>query len=260
MIRNGAEKVSGRRLALLPAVGFALLLGAGRPAARPAAASPWWDLEIRLSAEGGYRMADGEATADGGYRFTVSWTGMMERDGADFLLYHNRCDLVRWEAEERSTGPFGFTLLSTADFADRPAFDLNFLLQSGDLLVFNLAARGFEVPIASSPAKFFLMLPSSAENAQSVEGVDYNGKVVKGTNRIAIPADALLKGPVEKTFAWDWKNEDWRIERSRTINISHRHHAKLTLIVRPHREARLRPDPPAWPEGPGAQARGWNRS
>jgi len=258
MIRTGGGKVPGRRLAFSLALG--LMFSAGRPASAPSGAPLWWDLEVRLSAEGSYRMAGGDFSADGGYRFTFFWTGTMERDEADFRLFHNRCDLVRWEAEERSARLDKLIFLSTADFADRPDFNLNFLIQRGDLLVFDLAAQGFVVPVAESPEKFFLLLPSSAENAQSVDGVDYNSKILKGSNRIVLPAETILEGPVEKKFAWDWKNENWLLGRSLTINIIHRHQAKLTLIVRPHYEARVRPDPPPGLGGPPGQALGWKRS
>jgi hypothetical protein len=241
-------------LALLVTVGLVLRLAAAVPAPAPAVVPPWWDLEVRLSAEGSYRMSGGEVSTGGHYRFSVSWTGMMERDGADFRLFHNRCDLVQWEAEERSSAADRLVFLSTSDFADKPVFSLNFLLARDGLLVFDLAAQGFEVPVADAPDRFFLLLPSSAENGQTVEGVDYNSRVSKGSNRIALPADAILKGAIEKAFAWDWKHDDWRLDRSKTVSFAHRHGAKLILTVRPHHEAGLRPP------GPAAQALGWKRS
>jgi hypothetical protein len=165
----------------------------------------------------------------------------MERDEADFRLFHNRSELVRWEAEERSSQPESLRLLTVADFPEKPSFDFNFLLKQGGLLVFDLAAQGFSVPVSESPEKFFLLLPSSAENGQSVEGVDYNTGVRKGNNRVAVPAEDILKGPVEKKFAWDWKNEQWLLRQDRTLHILNQHTVKLTVIVRPHHETGLGP-------------------
>ncbi|MBN2206556.1 MAG: hypothetical protein JW742_04055 [Candidatus Aminicenantes bacterium] len=245
MIRSRAKKVAPRGAGLPLAV--VLLIAAGRPAAAP----PWWDLEVRLSVDGGYRVAGDGFEADGCYRWTVSWVGMMEKDDADVRLFHTRCDVVRWEAEEKVSRPDGVVRLATSDFPDTPALSLNFVLRRGDRLVFDLAARGFAVPVASSPAKLMLLFPSSAENGQFVDGVDYNGRILKGSNRVVLPFEDLLTGPVKKTFAWDWKSEDGPPGQTRTVAAAQRHRAALTVTVRPRHEAR--PEPGA----PRAQALGW---
>jgi len=237
VIRDGTKKVF-RPLVVVP---LALFFGLDRPTPSPASFPSWWDLEVRLATEGRYRMDEKEFNAEGSFRFIVSWTGTMERDEADFRLFHNRSELVRWEAEERSLQPEGLRLLTAADFPEKPSFDFNFLLKQGGLLVFDLAAQGFSVPVSESPEKFSLLLPSSAENGQSVEGVDYNTGIRKGNNRVAVPAEDILKGPVEKKFAWDWKNEQWLLRQDRTLHILNQHTVKLTVIVRPHHETGLGP-------------------
>lgn len=258
MIRARAGKVSGGGAALRCAA--LLLLAALRPAPAPAAAAPWWDLELRLSVEGSYRVASGGVAVDGGYFWTVVWLGMMERDGFDLRLFHTGRDLVRWEAKEKACRPEGVVRLATADFPDAPEFDLNFVLRQGDRFVFDLAGRGFAVPIAPSPAKAKLLLPASAENGRSVDGVDYNAGVFKGSNRVAIPAEALLKGPVKTTFAWEWKCGDGTPGPGRAVEAAQRHKVELTVSVRPHREAEPRaPGPPAG-GGPSPHALGWKRS
>jgi hypothetical protein len=237
MRRDGAKKVFRPLVVVLP---LALFFGRDRPAAALASSPSWWDLELRLATEGRYRMDQKEFNAEGSFRFIISWTGIMERDEADFRLFHNRSEIVRWEAEERSSQPDGLRLLTAADFSEKPSFDFNFLLKQGELLVFDLATQGFSVPVSESPEKFFLILPSSAENGQSVEGVDYNKGIRKGSNRVALPAEAILKGPVEKKFAWDWKNEQWLLRQDRTLHVLNQHTVKLTVIVRPHQEAAQR--------------------
>ncbi len=234
MIRDGAKNVFRPLVGLLPIV---ILLGAVRAASSRPSGPIWWDLEVQLTTEGNYRMDERGFNADGSYRFSISWAGTMERDEADFRLYHVRSELVRWEAEERSARPGGTLLLTEADFSEKPSFDFNFLLEKGGLLVLDLATQGFTVPVAESPEKFYLLLPSSAENNQSVEGVNYNGGILKGTNRVAVPAESIVDGPVDKKFAWDWKNEQWLLRQDRTVHVLNRHQARLTLIIRSHHEA-----------------------
>lgn len=232
MIRDGAKKVF-RSLAFVLPLSLFFSLDRTSQASLPS----WWDLEVRLATEGRYRMDEKGFSADGTFRFIVTWTGTMERDEADFRIFQNRSEIVRWEAEERSSQPEGLRLLTAADFPEKPSFDFNFLLKQGGLLVFDLATQGFSVPVSESPEKFFLLLPASAENDQSVEGVDYNNRIRKGSNRVAVPAEAILKGPVEKKFAWDWKNEQWLLRQDRTLHILSQHSVKLTVVVRPHHEA-----------------------
>jgi hypothetical protein len=235
MIRTGVKKVFRRLAGLVPLA--ALVIGPAPRLPVRTGASVWWEIELQLTTDGHYRMDENEFNAEGSYRIAVAWTGTMERDGTDFRLYRVRNDLTRWEAEERTTRPDRLVLLTAADFPEKPSFDFNFLIAKGETLVLDLTTRGFAVPVSSSPEKFYLFLPSSAENAQSAEGVAYNAGVGKGSNRVSVPAEVLLGAPFEKDYGWDWKNEQWLLREDRTVHILQGHRARLTLTIRPHHEA-----------------------
>lgn len=59
----------------------------------------WWEIEIHLETIGDYPVKEGKKAYDGHYSFTLLWTGCMERDMDDYLIYHEASKLLQWEAQ-----------------------------------------------------------------------------------------------------------------------------------------------------------------
>jgi hypothetical protein len=194
----------------------------------------WWEIKLVLTAKGDYKLEEGRTSYLGNYSFTISWTGTMEKDDTDYLLYHSNCKLLEWEAQEGISQPEILKYLKTDDFADKPSFKLIYILKKGKYLHFNFTVEGFSVPQSESADRFYLCLPSSEENAQNVSEMDYNSFVSRGSNQIFFEEDKIFGGPAEKTFAWHWKNQKWQLFQNRTVFFSNRHQVKVNISIVPH--------------------------
>jgi hypothetical protein len=194
----------------------------------------WWEIKLVLTAKGDYKVEESRTSYSGNYSFTISWTGTLEKDDVDYLLYHSNCKLLEWEAQEGVSQPESLKHLKTDDFVDKPSFKLIYILKKGEDLHFNFIVEGFSVPQSESADRFYLCLPSSAENAQNVSAIDYNSFVSKGSNQISFKEDKIYSGPAEKTFAWNWKNQKWQLLQSRTVFFSNRHQVRVNISIIPH--------------------------
>jgi hypothetical protein len=197
--------------------------------------SPWWEIKMTITVKGEYRQDAREANHSGTYAFAVAWTGSIEKDPDDYLLYHNDYELMNWEAHERAAYPQEIKALTTQDFLDKPALKVNYILRKDDVLVFDFFIEGFDVPLSSAPEHFRLPLPASAENTNSSSGGSYNPHVQTGSNNVFLEEKQLSKGPLEKTFAWTWKNQAWVQQMDNSIFQSSSHAVQVKVSVTPHK-------------------------
>jgi len=196
--------------------------------------SLWWEIKVTLIADGEYKMEGGEKTYSGNYSFATLWTGTMERDNTDYILYHLDSEILRWEAQEKAVSADFFNLLTTSDFAEKPCFNLNYILRRGDVLHFDFSVQGFDVPRNESPDKFYLNLPCSEENNHKLREINYNSFVAKGSNRISFEEKEIYLAPQEKTFVWTWKSQKWMLKQERTVFLSNGHKVKAHISIKPH--------------------------
>jgi hypothetical protein len=194
----------------------------------------WWEIKLVLTTDGEYTLEGAEKNYSGDYSFTILWTGTMERDDSDYLLYRINSEILRWEAQEKAIAPDFFRLLQTTDFVDKPFFCLNYILRKEENLHFDFACQGFFVPQNESLDKFFLNLPSSAENSQRLSEVDYDSLVLKGSNHIFLEEKEIYFGPVEKNFSWTWRHKQWLLKENRTVSASNSHKVKVKISIMPH--------------------------
>jgi hypothetical protein len=193
----------------------------------------WWDVVLNLKAEGEYTLEGGDSSCRGRFYFSLSWSGWMERDEEDYLLYRFRCDLSDWRAEETSTSSGATSVFLTADFLEKPSLDLKYILRRGGELHLNFVVNGIAVPQSASRTSWPLLFPSSEENDQRGERVAYNACVAKGSNRVALEEKEIYAGPAERKFAWDWKHQQWQIEQQHNVFNSQMHRAEVSLSIIP---------------------------
>ena len=234
--RKQCASITGLSLLFLTA----LLFLAPRPSDLPAQVqdtSPrWWEISLLLRTNGEFKMDEGGPSTVGHFSFSVQWSGWLEKDDHDYVLYRLECRLCDWEAQETFSLPEATRVLTTNDFPDKPEFSLKYLIRVGDNLNLDFLVDGMAVPQADSDDPFPLLLPSSEQNDQKKTEINYNDCVVRGSNRVEVPESEIYSGPVTRSYAWAWKNQRWMLKKQRTVFTSQSHRATVDLTIVPHRK------------------------
>jgi hypothetical protein len=217
---------------LRTAVVLALL---GLPLFSPASRTDpdWWEVVLTLKADGEYRLEGGPTVCSGRYAFAIRWTGGMEKDEDDFLLYRLNCELFSWEAGETTSSPEAQSVLSTRDFKEKPAFQMKYILRQGRELRLDFVVQGISVPQAGAEDAFPLLFPASEENHQRGPQGSYNAGVTKGVNRVALEEAEIYAGPVAKNFAWRWRQEQWQLKERGNVLTFQSHEARVEVRIIP---------------------------
>ena len=203
----------------------------------PGEMSPrWWEVRIQMKADGDYKLDEAGPSAVGHFSFVVRWTGWLEQDDQDYLLYRLDCRLCEWEARETFFLPEITKVSTTNDFPDKPGFNLKYFIRADDALRLDFLVDSLSVPLAHGEGAFTLLLPSSAQNGQKSSEIEYNDGVIKGSNRVELPEAEIYAGPVNKAYSWTWKNEQWQLKQQRTVFTSQSHRVKVDLTITPRRD------------------------
>jgi hypothetical protein len=198
----------------------------------------WWKIALFLKTDGEFKLDEGGPSAVGYFSFAVQWTGWLEKDDHDYVLYRLDCRLCDWEAQETFFLPESTRSLTTNDFPDQPGFNLKYLIRVGDNLNLDFLVDGMAVPQTHPEEVFPLLLPSSEQNSQKKSEINYNDCVIKGSNRVEVPEAEIYSGPVTRAYAWTWKNQQWLLKQQRTVFTSQSHRVKVNLTIIPHQERR----------------------
>ncbi|MEW5900987.1 MAG: hypothetical protein AB1715_05945 [Acidobacteriota bacterium] len=222
---EGRRSRRGWLLAILPAVLFPL---ASRPAPR------WWEIVLTLRTAGDYKLDEGDSVFVGHYAFSVRWTGCLEKDDHDYLLYRFDCQVDDWKAEERASRPEATGFVRIEEFGEKPVFNLKYFIRQGKDLHLDFVVERLAFPQFGGEETLPLLLPSSAQNGQREAAVDYNSGVIKGSNRVVLEEEEIYRGPVAKTYAWSWKHQQWLLRQQRTVFASQDHDVEMSLSIIPH--------------------------
>jgi hypothetical protein len=194
----------------------------------------WWEIKILLISNGNYKVEERNSSYSAHFSFALLWTGCMEKDNGDYLLYYENSELVSFEAEEKGIFPESTKIISADDFHDKPSFKLNYILRKGENLHFDFFVKGFLIPKNESEHKFQLSLPASKENSHRSSDIDYNLFVSKGSNLIFLEEKEIYLNTVEKNFAWKWKHQKPLTPRSIVAFFSSSHDVKVKISIEPH--------------------------
>lgn len=190
---------------------------------------------MTITVKGDYRQDAREIMHSGTYAFTIVWTGAMEKDPDDYILYHTSCELTRWEAEERAAYPQEIRTLTTQDFPDKPELKVNYVLKKDGGLYFDFFIKGFEAPLSAAPDHFPVQLPASEENTSGPAGSSYNPHVQTGSNKVFLEEKQFEKASLEKDFAWSWKNQAWVQQMDKSIFQANSHKVQVKIFIAPRK-------------------------
>jgi len=165
-----------------------------------------WKIEIRLITEGSYSVREGSRSFSGDFLYEAAWSGGMERDDDDFLLYHIQNKIVRWKLEEDAEAGEGGEPSSLKELPEKPVFRMNYILTEGPRLRFDFAIEGLAVPRAASVNKFELAFPRTKSGSPDSAAAGYDGAVIQGSNDVCLRVVDTGLPRVERSFRWRWKN------------------------------------------------------
>lgn len=196
----------------------------------------WWKIKIVLRTEGSYQVKAEESSCSGQYTFTNLWTGLMERDDEDYILYHESSELIEFTAEEVGKRADSVCVISARDFKEKPSFRLNYILSKNEHLHFDFLTYGFSVPQNESEWKFYLNLPASKENTEWFSAVNYDVYVTRGSNAVFLKRSQISRGEVKENFAWEWEYRKWHPFQNRALFFVHQHQVKVEITITPRFE------------------------
>ena len=194
----------------------------------------YWEIKIRIDSSGDYGIKEGEKSNEGRYSFVLLWTGCMEQDQDDYLIYHENSELLEWKAKEKVKHSEVSRELTESDFMGRPKIQFNYIIRKGENLHFDFLVESFSVPHAGSEQSFYLHLPASRENTKLPAEFNYNAYLTKGTNSIHFQEKDLYSDSLKESYSWHWKHRKYTMRNEMPISFFNLHKAKVTLTIIPH--------------------------
>jgi hypothetical protein len=176
----------------------------GSPQARLQKES-WWEIIIHLDSKGTYALDEGKTSHSGKYQYAIEWSGCMEQDGEDFILYYEDSEILKWDSQEKKKRADLPERITIKKICEKPSFAFNYILTKKENIHFDFLVRGFHVPHQSQNSQHYLHLPASKENSYHPTDIAYNLHIYKGSNQVYLTKNDLLEDSIKKDFHWSWK-------------------------------------------------------
>ena len=194
----------------------------------------WWEIIIQLTSSGAYTLDEGKASYSGKYAYAIKWSGCMELDGEDFILYYEDSKLIRWDSQEEKKQSCLPEIKIIKKFSEKPSFALNYLLTKKENIHFDFLVHGFHVPQQRDNSQYYLHLPASKENSYQPTDIAYDPHIYKGSNQVYFHKDDLLDESIKKEFHWSWKRHSSRGKAGNTSFLTHSHHVDVEITILKH--------------------------
>lgn len=229
MIRTRAAEGSGRRLRAALAGGVLLAGFLARPATGgPGKAAATWEVRLTVAVKGAYGLKGEGRSVSGEYVCRALFEGRLLPDGDDFLLVHDRTEALEWSLRERG-GQAGEAGGPAIAGPPPPVLRLNYVLKDKRVVEIDFEFEGVTVPVRSLGLEIPLELPRSARPARAKPG--YDDLVLRGSNRVVLPAADLDRRHSERTFAWSWRRHELRQDGSRVFLETQDHSVEAVVAV-----------------------------
>lgn len=194
----------------------------------------FWEIKVHISSSGDYKIKEGKKSNEGRYSFVLLWTGCMEQDQDDYLIYHENSELLEWKAKEKVKSSEASLELTEDDFSGKPGIDFNYIIRKKEDLHFDFLVESFCVPQDDSEHSYYLNLPASKENIKLPTKFDYNAYLTRGSNSIHLEEKDIYTDSCKKSYSWNWKHQKYLIEDEMPISFVNSHKVKVTLTIIPH--------------------------
>jgi hypothetical protein len=191
----------------------------------------WWEIIIELSSKGTYSIDEGKTTYSGTYAYTIQWSGCMEQDGEDFILYHEDSELLRWDLREKKKRSDSPETQITKKVSEKPSFAFNYILTKYENIHFDFLIQGFHVPQRRQYHQHYLYLPASKENSYRPRDIAYDLHVHKGSNQVYFSKADLLDKSVKKDFHWSWRRYSSKAESNNSSYLIHSHDVDVEISI-----------------------------
>lgn len=194
----------------------------------------WWEIELLIRSEGTYILRKTQDSASGTYRYKIRWTGSMERDEEDFLIYHENWRLLEWDIKEEDVRSGSQNIFTTKDFSAKPEFDFQYFLKRGNHVCVAFQVLGISVPCVDFPEKFKLLMASTREGPAFPKHSEYSAFLERGSNSILLDPKEVGSEQTRKHYRWNWKRQKWHPSKSGMIFFSHEHDVDVEIAIIPH--------------------------
>jgi hypothetical protein len=196
--------------------------------------SPQWsDVEINLTVKGQYSIREEGTVYAGDFLFETTWSGTMEKDDDDYILYHTDSEILRWEVREKIATGGDQKVLTEKDFGGGPMFRMDYVLNENGVLRFVFVVDGFPVPRGGIGEKFDLILPASKKEGGGLSPSGYDASVVKGSNEVVFEEKMVRAGPAERAFQWEWKRYQPSSGPGVPVVLLNTHAAEVKIAITP---------------------------
>ena len=207
----------------------------GSPKA-PLQKEPWWEIVIHLASHGTYTLEEGKTSYTGKYTYAIEWTGCIEKDGEDFILYYEDSKLLKWDSQEKKKQADFPEMATTKKIREKPSFAFNYILTKKENIHFDFLVRGFRVPHQSKNCQHYLHLPASEENSYHPTDIAYNLHIYKGSNQVYITKTDLLDESIKKDFHWSWKRHSRGGEPGNPSYLTHSYDVDVEISLLKHKK------------------------
>ena len=228
------KEFTRRTLGPLGGTFLMLALAAALSFSRPSPGPSWWEVSLSLTVKGSYVIEGGDAPLHGEFTCLARWTGTIESDENDFLLYLLKTEVLEWRLAEKSGLPKGESLLLAQETSKAPYLRLNYVLREGSDLRFDYEFSEVSVPLHASPVKAKLEFPRSSGHVALSPGLSYGNGVSRGSNQVVIQGSDLERRSAERTFSWKWQREKSITVESGTFLLTQRHTAEAVVALVAH--------------------------
>lgn len=194
----------------------------------------WWEIIIQLTSNGTYTLDKGKTSYSGKYAYAIQWSGCMEQDGQDFILYHENSELLRWEAQEKKRESGAAEIKIIKEFSEKPSFAFNYILAKKDNIHFDFLIRGFRVPQQNQSTRYYLHLPASKENSRNPTDIAYDLHIYKGSNQVFFIKNDLFDESIKKDFHWSWKRHSSSGGTEESSYLTHSYDVDVEISILRH--------------------------
>lgn len=193
----------------------------------------FWQLTIRLQVQGDFRT--GPAAGKGGvYLLEAGWSGFLEEDGPDFIIYHLGSEAFRWEVRTADGQPLPGPIPSPGlklDYVEGKEEEINFY--------YSFDPEVIDCPGDLAGHRIKLVLPDVPWSRVLEKMPWFKRKTISGQRTIALQRSQLKGREIKKEFNWI---EETTLQDPGQLTIVQRSRVKISLeLIRCQPPPALRP-------------------